>query len=47
MKNKKSNNSTDKINTYKSVEDALEAKHDAAKKFIAKVGIDKIAALGK
>ena len=47
MKNKQENNKTKNIKTYKSVDEALEAKHDAAKKFIAKIGIEKIAVLSK
>lgn len=42
----KSNNSkSNKPKIYKSVEEASNAKHDAAKEFIKKIGIDKIAAL--
>jgi hypothetical protein len=33
------------IKIYKTVEEALNAKHEVAKKFIAKIGIEKIANL--
>ena len=35
------------IKIYKNKEEALKSKHDLAIKFIEKVGIEKIAALGK
>jgi hypothetical protein len=47
MKNKQEINKTTNIKTYKSVDEALEAKHAAAKKFITKIGVEKIAALNK
>ncbi len=38
---------TENIKIYKNKEEALKFKYDLAQKFIAKVGIKKIAALGK
>lgn len=35
------------VKIYKTAEDALNAKHDIAKKFITKIGIEKIANLGQ
>ncbi len=35
------------VKIYKTLEEALNAKHDAAKKFIEKIGIEKIAALSQ
>jgi hypothetical protein len=46
MKNKQSIVKEKDQKTYKTVEEALDAKHDLAKKFLSKIDTAKIAALG-
>jgi hypothetical protein len=44
MKNNQTISKDKKVKIYKTVEEALNAKHEVAQKFIAKVGVEKIAA---
>lgn len=44
---KTNNSKNESIKIYKSVEEASNAKHERAKETIKRIGIEKIAALGK